>query len=139
MPRLIEALSLMSVEKLRKLVESTLEREKADARLVEWEPCPPWNASRRTHLILLATSIDETLRDSIRLVVPEAALIGAACVLFILSTLKTSRQAAGALALAGLALAGLLHVVVARPADLIATAAPALGDSLALFIRATAL
>ncbi len=68
-------------------------------------------------MILLATSaIDATLRDSISLIIPEASLIGAACVLFLLSTVKASRSIAGVIALLAFAVAGLLHETIrARP------------------------
>jgi NADH-quinone oxidoreductase subunit N len=90
-------------------------------------------------VILLATSaVDETLRNCIRLIVPEAALIGTACLLFSLGLARTGRHLAGLVALAGLILAGALHLVVTQPSGLIATVAPALDDSLAKFIRITA-
>ena len=90
-------------------------------------------------MILLATAVDETLRDSIMLIVPEAALVGIACVLFVLSTLKANRHTAGAIALAGLGLAALLHANAARPMSLISTVSPVVGDHLAIFIRILAL
>jgi NADH-quinone oxidoreductase subunit N len=92
-------------------------------------------------VILLATAvdIDSTLRDSIRLIVPEAALVGTACVLFVISTFKASRNTAGVIALVGLGLAALLHWSVDRPADLLPTVAPVLVDHLAIFTRIVAL
>ena len=91
-------------------------------------------------MILLAISaVDITLREVPRLIVPEAALVGTACVLFILSTFKVNRTVAGTVALAGLGLAALLHANGVLPTNLIASVTPALGDPLATFIRVTAL
>jgi NADH-quinone oxidoreductase subunit N len=92
-------------------------------------------------VILLATSaVDATLQGAIRLVVPEAALVGTACVLFVLGTFRAGRGVAGVIALLGLALAALLHFVGPRPdADALATVTPALGDRFAAFLRLAAL
>lgn len=91
-------------------------------------------------MILLATSaVDMTLRESIRLIVPEASLIATACVLFVVSTFKSNRRTAGAIALGGLGLAAVLHFSITRPADLMASVTPLLGDGLAQFIRLVAL
>jgi len=90
-------------------------------------------------MLLATATIDSTLRDVIRLIVPEAALIATACVLFVLSTFKVRRQTSGVIALAGLGLAALLHFTISQPAELIASVAPVLGDHLAMFVRITAL
>ncbi len=83
-------------------------------------------------------TIDETLQQVFRLAVPEAALVGTACVLFLLSTLRVaSRNSAGVVALLGLGLAAGLHFAD-RPAHGIATVTPILADSFATFVRLTA-
>lgn len=85
-------------------------------------------------------TVDETLRQVFRLAVPEAALVGVACALFILGTLRVaSRHAAGVIALLGLGLAFGLHFAVAPPADLVRTASPLWPDQLSTFVRLTAL
>jgi NADH-quinone oxidoreductase subunit N len=91
--------------------------------------------------MLAISTIDATLQGAFRLVVPEAVLVGTACVLFILSTLKVSRALAGTIALAGLGLAAVLHFAGDHfqvAADM-TSVAPALGDKLAAFIRIAAL
>ena len=91
-------------------------------------------------MILLATSaVDITLQEVPRLIVPEAALVGTACMLFILSTFKANRAIAGTIALAGLGLAGFLHANYVVPTIFVVSVTPALGDNLAAFIRVTAL
>ena len=92
-------------------------------------------------MILLATAadIDATLRDSISLIVPEAALVGTACILFILATCRANRHVAGMIALAGLGLAAVLLGTVSRPGDLLPTVAPVVADHLALFVRVMAI
>ncbi|MCE9534514.1 MAG: NADH-quinone oxidoreductase subunit N [Planctomycetes bacterium] len=88
---------------------------------------------------LATTAIDSTLQQVFRSILPEASLIGTACVLFVLSTFNVKRHTAGAIALAACGLAALLHFCVDRPTGVVETVAPALGDHLALFIRITAL
>jgi NADH-quinone oxidoreductase subunit N len=91
--------------------------------------------------MLAISTIDATLQGAFRLVVPEAALVGTACVLFVLSTLKVSRALAGTIALAGLGLAAIFHFAGPHfqvAADM-TTVSPALGDKLAGFIRVAAL
>jgi NADH-quinone oxidoreductase subunit N len=84
-------------------------------------------------------TVDQTLQQVFRLAVPEAALVGTACLLFVLSTVKTaSRKTAGALALAGLALAVALHVTD-RPEHGLRTVTPLLADHMSSFVRLTAL
>ena len=89
--------------------------------------------------LLAISAVDSTLRESIRLIAPEAVLVATACVLFLLSTFKTARQTAGVVAAAGLALAAIAHVFVLKPGDLVGTVTPLLGDRLEVFIRITAL
>jgi NADH-quinone oxidoreductase subunit N len=85
-------------------------------------------------------TVDETLQQVFRLAVPEAALVGVACLLFILSTLKAaSRTTAGILALAGLVLAAILHIASNPPDGLIRTVTPLLADPMSTFVRITAL
>jgi NADH-quinone oxidoreductase subunit N len=85
-------------------------------------------------------TVDQTLQQVFHLAVPEAALVGVACILFVLSTLRiASRNTAGVLALAGLALAAALHFTDEPPTGMIRTVTPLLADSLATFVRVTAL
>jgi NADH-quinone oxidoreductase subunit N len=85
-------------------------------------------------------SVDETLQQVFRLAVPEAALVGVACVLFILSTLRgTNRHVAGAFALIGIALAAALHFASTPPQDLVRTVSPLLPNGISTFVRLTAL
>ena len=89
--------------------------------------------------LLAISAVDSTLRESIRLVAPEAALVGTACVLFVLSTFKTSRQTAGVVAVLGLALGTLLHLFVPMPTGMLPTVTPIIGDNQAGFFRVLAL
>lgn len=83
---------------------------------------------------------DQTLQQVFRLAVPEAALVGIACVLFVLSTLRgANRNIAGLFALVGIALAFVLHFTAATPEGVIRTVSPLWPDSLAAFTRLTAL
>jgi NADH-quinone oxidoreductase subunit N len=85
-------------------------------------------------------SVDQTLQQVFRLAVPEAALGGTACVLFLLSTVRAAnRKLAGAVALAGLALAFGLHDYAASAESGIRTVAPLLANDFATFVRFTAL
>jgi NADH-quinone oxidoreductase subunit N len=90
--------------------------------------------------LLAISTVDATLREVFRLVVPEAALVGTACVLFVLSTFKLNRATAGSISLAGFGLASILHFAGTpfQIAGDMTTVAPALGDRLAMFIRLTA-
>ena len=89
---------------------------------------------------LLATSaVDLTLQGAFHQIVPEAALVGAACVLFVLSTFKVTRAFAGAIALAAVALAAVLHFEFLPASDPIKTVTPMLSDQLATLIRFMAL
>jgi len=63
--------------------------------------------------------VDAILTSIFQVIVPEAALIGVACVLFILSTLRAGRNTAAVIALGGLALAAVLHFIVPAPGDLV--------------------
>jgi NADH-quinone oxidoreductase subunit N len=93
-------------------------------------------------VILLATSgenVDATLQAVIRSIVPEGALIGTACVLFLLSTFKPSRSIAGCVALFGIALAGVLWDTFAGPAGLERSVAPVLYEGRGNFFRIVAL
>ena len=84
-------------------------------------------------------TVDQTLQQVFRLAVPEAALVGTACVLFVLSTLRAAnRTTAGAIALVGLALAFGLHDFTAAPSG-IRTVTPLLVNDFSTFIRFTAL
>lgn len=84
-------------------------------------------------------SVDQTLLQVFRLVVPEAALIGTACLLFLLSTMRlASRTTAGVLALAGLGLAAALHFID-RPEHGITTVTPILANDLTTFVRLIAI
>jgi len=84
-------------------------------------------------------TVDETLQQVFRLAVPEAALVGTACLLFLLSTVKSaSRKSAGVLALAGLGLAVALHFTDG-PAHGLRTVTPVLADRMSAFVRLTAL
>jgi NADH-quinone oxidoreductase subunit N len=85
-------------------------------------------------------AVDQTLQGVLRYIVPEAWLVGMACVLFVLSTIKgVGRTLTTAIALAALVVAGILHFVTPLPTDIVQTAAPAFLDSLAVFTRFTAL
>lgn len=93
-------------------------------------------------MILLATSaenVNATLQLVIRSIVPEAALIGAACVLFLLSTVKPNRTVAGCVALFGIALAAVLWDTFAGPTGLAHTVAPVLYEGRGIFFRVLAL
>ena len=84
-------------------------------------------------------TVDETLQQVFRLALPEAALVGVACVLFILSTLRiANRRIAGLFALIGIALAAWLHFAGPAPVG-IRTVAPLWPDGLAAFVRLAAL
>jgi NADH-quinone oxidoreductase subunit N len=85
-------------------------------------------------------TVDQTLQSVFRLVVPEAALIGVACLLFVLSTLRaTNRHAAGVLALVGIAIAAGLHFTGSAPDGMIQTVSPVWIDGLSKFVRLSAL
>jgi NADH-quinone oxidoreductase subunit N len=95
----------------------------------------------------LDDSILQALSASYGFILPEMVLAAAACVLFLLSTFNTGRQAAGLFALASLAVAGYLHFFAGlHYADLapdVARAAtyngPLTPDALASLIRVIAL
>jgi NADH-quinone oxidoreductase subunit N len=85
-------------------------------------------------------SVDQTLQQVFRLAVPEAVLVGVACVLFLLSTVRaTTRTLAGAVALAGLAMAFGLHDVTTQVPTGVRTVAPLVVSDFATFVRFTAL
>ena len=85
-------------------------------------------------------SVDETLQQVFRLALPEAALVGVACALFILSTLRaTNRNTAGVFALIGLMIAAGLHFTTTTPDGMIRTVAPLWPDGLSAFVRLTAI
>ena len=85
-------------------------------------------------------TVDQTLQQVFRLAVPEAVLVGCACVLYVVGTLRAAnRHTAGVLALAGLGLAAVLHFASPPPEGLIATVSPLLPTNLATFVRLTAL
>ena len=86
------------------------------------------------------------LVESYRFILPEIVLAGVACVIFLLSTFRTSRHVAAALALIGLAGAAValgLCVNVGYDSDAIAQAGvyagPIAHDALAILIKAIAL
>jgi NADH-quinone oxidoreductase subunit N len=88
----------------------------------------------------LSVTVDQTLQQVFRLAVPEAALVGTACVLFLLSTVRAAnRTVAGAVALVGLAVALWLHDFTAGTSQGIRTVSPLLIDDFSGFIRLTAL
>jgi NADH-quinone oxidoreductase subunit N len=85
-------------------------------------------------------TVDQTLQQVFRLAIPEAALVGTACVLFILSTLRMSnRTLAGGIAIVGLALAFGLYDLATNFDQGIRTVAPLLATGFSTFIRFTAL
>jgi len=85
-------------------------------------------------------TVDQTLQQVFRQTVPEAALVGAACVLFVLSTVRgVNRVSAALVALAGIALAAGLHAYSVGADAGIRTVAPLLLDQFAAFVRFTAL
>lgn len=85
-------------------------------------------------------TVEETLPQVFRLAVPEAALVGTACVLFLLSTLRgANRTVAGLFALAGIALAFGLHDISASAPAGIASVAPLVVNEFSTFVRFTAL
>lgn len=85
-------------------------------------------------------TVDQTLQQVFRLAVPEAALVGTACVLFLLSTVRAAgRTTAGLVALAGLALAFGLHDFSATADPGVRTVAPLLVNDFSTFVRFTAL
>lgn len=85
-------------------------------------------------------TVDETLRQVFRLAAPEAALVGVACVLFVLSTLRgASRNLAGVIALLGLAAAFGLHGFQSNTEPGARTFSPLAVDAFATFVRLTAL
>jgi len=88
---------------------------------------------------LAISVVDLSLQGAYRQVVPEAALVGTACVLFILSTLKVRRAFSGVIALAGFGLATALHFRFLPDGSAITTVVPALGDQLATVVRFIAL
>ena len=83
--------------------------------------------------------VNPTLQDVIRLIVPEAALVGVACILFIMSTQRAGRGSAALVALMGIGGAALLHFYATWPDGLIPTVTPAVTDALASFVRVAAL
>lgn len=92
--------------------------------------------------MLLATSaeiVNPTLQAVIRTIVPEAALIGVACLLFLLSTFKPNRSIAGFVALMGIALAAILWDTFTAPTGLSATVSPVLYEGRGNFFRVVSL
>jgi len=85
-------------------------------------------------------SVDQTLQQVFRLALPEAALVGVACALFVLSTLRgVNRHIAGGLALFGLAIAAGLHFAGSVPDGMIRTVSPIWPDAMATFVRLAAI
>jgi NADH-quinone oxidoreductase subunit N len=85
-------------------------------------------------------TVDQTLQQVFRLALPEASLVGVACALFILSTLRaTSRSTAGILALIGLGIAASLHFTTTTPEGMVRTVSPLWPDALSAFVRLAAI
>ena len=83
--------------------------------------------------------LEETLQQAFRLAVPEMALVGAACVLFLLGTTRgVNRHLAGFIALGGLLIACVSHFTTARLDPGIETVVPLLGDKFAMYVRMAA-
>jgi NADH-quinone oxidoreductase subunit N len=98
------------------------------------------------------TPIDFALTRVFSLIVPEAALVGVACLLYLLSTFRVSKCWAGWLSLIGVAVAAVLHFAIQTPSELHLTqetmgpsplpslsVSPALLDGMATFVRLSAL
>jgi NADH-quinone oxidoreductase subunit N len=91
-------------------------------------------------------TVDQTLQQVFQLVVPEAVLVGTACVLFLLSTFTgISRSVSGGIALLGLALALLIHCqyrfddTTRSQIQQMSTVSPLLSNALSDFMRLAAL
>jgi NADH-quinone oxidoreductase subunit N len=84
-------------------------------------------------------SVLAALRGVFRLAVPETVLVAAACVLFLVSTVRPSRTIAGGIALAALALALLTAYFVKGPDDSLATVTALRADRFAEVVRWIAL
>jgi len=83
--------------------------------------------------------VEQTLQNVFAYVIPEAGLVGLACVLFMLSTLRASRTLAGVLSLVGLVAAGYLLRTFPGTAPELLTVSAVLTDPLSLFVRYAAL
>ncbi len=84
-------------------------------------------------------NIDQTLQRAFQLAVPEIALVGVACVLYLLGTARgVNRHLAGFIALGGLAIAAVSHFTALPAVDGIRTVTPLLGDKFAMYVRMTA-
>jgi NADH-quinone oxidoreductase subunit N len=92
---------------------------------------------------LIDVKVDQTLRSVFPLIVPELILLATACVLFLLSTVKSNRVVAATISVLGLLTALNVHLFLidqSKHAEaLIPTVAPILGDSLAHFVRGVSL
>ncbi|WP_020472619.1 NADH-quinone oxidoreductase subunit N [Zavarzinella formosa] len=84
-------------------------------------------------------SLEHTLQQAFQLAVPEVALVGVACVLFLLGTARgVNRHLAGFIALGGLAIAAISHFTALPRVPGIETVTPLLGDKFAMFVRMAA-
>ncbi len=83
-------------------------------------------------------AVDQTLTGVFRLIVPEAILVGFACILLLMATLRLHRFTLLITAMAGVVAAALAALAIPVPTTLISTVTPFLGDDFAQFIRLTA-
>jgi NADH-quinone oxidoreductase subunit N len=79
--------------------------------------------------------VQQTLRGVFRLTVPEIALLGTACVVFLLGCFYNRRWLWFLVSLLGVALAGILAGVVKTDMPPVLTAAPIIPDAAAGFVR----
>jgi NADH-quinone oxidoreductase subunit N len=79
--------------------------------------------------------LQQTLTGVFRLALPEAALVGTACVVFLCGCLVNRRWLWFTVSLLGVVLAGVLAGVVKAQAPPVVTAAPLVPDAAAAFIR----
>lgn len=84
-------------------------------------------------------SLEQTLQQAFQLAVPEVALVGVACVLFLLGTARgVNRHLAGIIALGSLLIAFVSHFTTAAIDPGILTVTPLLGDKFAMYVRMAA-
>lgn len=84
---------------------------------------------------LNTAALQQTFTGVFRLAVPEIALLGAACVVFLGGCFRGGRALWVAVSLAGVVLAGALAVTVQTAAPPVLTAAPIIPDAAAGFVR----
>ena len=80
-------------------------------------------------------AVQETLTGAFRLAVPEIALLGTACVAFLLGCVYNRRWAGFLVSLLGVALAAILAGVVKTKMPAVLTVAPLIPDAAAAFVR----